>query len=188
MYTYQPKVNCPYCGSIQVKRMPAQPNKYPRPSDPAFLLDWQNGYDCKKCGSEFVINQNIPYKKNSRIFSKLISIIVVFTILYFGYHLFFSKNDLVNNSSNIHQDSTNQQLNVAEQELAPMSPEAKQQKSDSKNPSSEEFSKDAEIAAHSYIPTTEDHKRLEQQKQESIANSKDPNQTLHISTTIRSND
>jgi len=64
--TYSPdgKVRCPYCNSVQVKRARNQPKKYPTPSflaktakTPEFQF-WVNGYDCKKCGNEFILESN----------------------------------------------------------------------------------------------------------------------------------
>lgn len=191
MQTYRPKVNCPYCGSIQVKRMPAQPNKYPRPSDPALLSDWQNGYDCKKCGSEFVIDEVEP-KKEGGFFSTLFGLLILAAAVYGGYHFFFGEPSKKADT----QPTTTQETAsepVANQELAPISTVSEpQEQVVTPAPAStvainQDFPKDAEIAAHGYTPTAEDYKRAEQQKQQSIANSTDPSETLHISTTIRHN-
>lgn len=63
-YSKDGKIRCPYCNSIQVKRARNQPKKYPTPSflakaakTPEFQF-WQNGYDCKKCGNEFILESN----------------------------------------------------------------------------------------------------------------------------------
>lgn len=57
------KVTCPYCKSIQVKAMSNQPKKYPYPEGTIFSNKkeiaalrevWHKGYDCKKCGNEFI--------------------------------------------------------------------------------------------------------------------------------------
>lgn len=77
-HQYADTINCPRCGSIQVKAMVAQPKKYPRPTDPQALLVWQDGYDCKKCGTEFVVNRNAPPAEPPKrgFFAGLISLII----------------------------------------------------------------------------------------------------------------
>lgn len=179
MSNHKPKVNCPHCGSIQVKRMPAQPNKYPKPTEPEDIEDWQNGYDCKKCGSEFVINTTPP-KEEGGCFSTVIGLIILIAALYGGYHFFFSESSPSQEKQEISSEpqTIQEQNNVASQPLAPLSETAS-------DVSSQEFPKESEQAAHEYTPTEEDYKRLEQEKQESIANSSDPSQTLNMSTTIR---
>ncbi len=100
-YTYRPgaQIACPYCGSIQVKAMANQPKKYPRPEkSPHFHSQesleqlyhlWQNGYDCKKCGNEFVALPEQPSKAGSGFFSKLIMIIIGLLVCLFvaGYFI-----------------------------------------------------------------------------------------------------
>ena len=64
--TYSPdgKVRCPYCNSVQVKQARNQPKKYPAPSflaktaKTAEAQFWLHGYDCKKCGNEFILESN----------------------------------------------------------------------------------------------------------------------------------
>lgn len=181
MSVYKSKVNCPYCGSIQVKRMPAQPNKYPKPTDPEDIEDWQNGYDCKKCGSEFVIN-TAPTKKEGGCLSTVIGLIILIAALYGGYKFFSSNGSTSQEKQEVSSEpqTIQEQNNVASQPLVPLSETAS-------DVSSQEFPKESEQAAHEYTPTEEDYKRLEQEKQQSIANSSDPSQTLNMSTTIRQN-
>ena len=54
------------------------------------------------------------------------------------------------------------------------------------NPLEQEFSKDAEEAAHACIPQLEEQNpQREEQEQKSIADSQDQSETLSIKTTIR---
>lgn len=62
------RVTCPYCNSVQVKSMANQPKKYPYPNMYWFSNKREvealrairaNGYDCKKCGNEFI---SIPWE------------------------------------------------------------------------------------------------------------------------------
>lgn len=84
--TYSPdgKVRCPYCNSVQVKRAKNQPKKYPTPSflaktakTPEFQF-WVNGYDCKKCGNEFILESN-PAPSSQPLPSTLTSPVVTAT-------------------------------------------------------------------------------------------------------------
>lgn len=75
-HQYIDKPNCPYCGSIQVKGMARQPKKYPKPSDPTALHEWQNGYDCKKCGSEFVAEPLTVANVSKGCFSSIIKLTI----------------------------------------------------------------------------------------------------------------
>ena len=61
------QISCPYCGSVQVKAMANQPKKYPRPIDPVALADWQKGYDCKKCGNDFVVAPPEPKSRSDSL-------------------------------------------------------------------------------------------------------------------------
>lgn len=75
------QVRCPYCGSVQVKAMSNQPKKYPRPLDPIALQEWQKGYDCKKCGNDFIVRPPKPLG----FFTKLcgwILLIIIGSIIY----------------------------------------------------------------------------------------------------------
>lgn len=81
--TYSPdgKVRCPYCNSVQVKAARNQPKKYPKPKTSWLFVAskedvnrhadfWQNGYDCKKCGNEFILQttpQSTPSVKSNSI-------------------------------------------------------------------------------------------------------------------------
>ncbi|GAB3044789.1 hypothetical protein GCM10027155_07340 [Acinetobacter apis] len=141
-----------------------------------FKEDWQNGYDCKKCGSEFVLGK----LSSGGCLSTIFTFIIMIAALYGGYKFFFSNSfssqDKQEVSSEPHTLKEND--NVASQPLAPLSETA----SDLNN---QEFPKESEQAAHEYTPTDDDYKRLKQEKQQSIATSSDPNQTLNVSTTIR---
>lgn len=66
VYREGEKISCPHCKSIQVKSMANQPKKYPQPKMywhsnkkeiEALQYVWSNGYDCKKCGNEFLALQ-----------------------------------------------------------------------------------------------------------------------------------
>ena len=159
------QVKCPYCDSIQVKAMANQPKKYPKPTDPAELADWQRGYDCKKCGNDFIV---VPPKPLG-FFTKLCGWIILGLIALFLYSAFTSPS----------KDSTS-----ATQEAAPdpVIEEAAQDEvlgtTSEENPLDQEFSQEAEEAAHTpYFdePT-------------SIENSTDQNDTLSIKTTLRAKD
>lgn len=78
------QLKCPYCGSIQIKAMPNQPKKYPRPTDPVELVNWQRGYDCKKCGNDFIVTPPKP-KKPIGLFTKLMSWLLLAVITFFVY-------------------------------------------------------------------------------------------------------
>ena len=146
-YQYVKKVSCPYCGSIQVKAMARQPNKYPKPQDPADLSDWQNGYDCKKCGSEFVISTSEP-KEEGSIFGGLLALVVLAAALYGGYHFLFGGK--VSHKQN--ETSQLEQSNVADQELKPLNsnPMATTEVTPEPQPiEQEEFTPQAEEDAHS---------------------------------------
>lgn len=75
------QLTCPYCGSVQIKAMSNQPKKYPRPTDPIALQDWQRGYDCKKCGNDFIITPPKP-KKPLGFFGKLIKYSLILIIAF----------------------------------------------------------------------------------------------------------
>ena len=78
---YANKVSCPYCGSTQVKSMPRQPSKYPKPTNVEDILNWQNGYDCKKCGSEFTVAPK-ETSKSGGFFKKLLKWSVILIIAF----------------------------------------------------------------------------------------------------------
>ncbi|MBF7687085.1 hypothetical protein [Acinetobacter rathckeae] len=103
--------------------------------------------------------------------------------IYGAYHFLFSEKTTQNTKQEESEPAETNQANIASQPLAPLSPDTVPQ-----NPpviADQQFSSEAEQSAHVYTPTAEDYKRVEQQKQQSIANSSDPSETLHISTTIR---
>lgn len=75
------QLTCPYCGSVQIKAMSNQPKQYPRPTDPIALQDWQRGYDCKKCGNDFIITPPKP-KKPLGFFGKLIKYSLILIIAF----------------------------------------------------------------------------------------------------------
>lgn len=78
------QICCPYCGSIQVKAMANQPKKYPFPQTSQNFHSiesleqlqhvWRNGYDCKKCGNEFVA---LPKPPSNDVSGKLIKWVLV---------------------------------------------------------------------------------------------------------------
>lgn len=80
------RVSCPYCGSVQVKAMANQPKKYPRPTDPIALADWQRGYDCKKCGNDFIFTPPKPLG----LIAKLCGWILLGVVALFLYSAFTS--------------------------------------------------------------------------------------------------
>ncbi|WP_244939666.1 hypothetical protein [Acinetobacter guerrae] len=156
------QVRCPYCGSVQVKAMANQPKKYPRPINPEELARWQKGFDCKKCGNDFVVT---PPKPLSFI-AKLCGWILFLLICYFIYSALTNNK----NEAKTYRDSSIQEA-------------SEQNKSNSEsNPLDQVFSKESEEAAHAYIPpeVKKPHK--------SIENSNDQNDTLSISTTLRAKD
>lgn len=158
------QISCPYCGSVQVKAMANQPKKYPRPTDPIALADWQKGYDCKKCGNDFVVTPPKP-KKPVGFFTKLLGWALLAVIGFFIYMA------IANPSKN---DTT-----TAKEPASEQTKQASEPKQD-ESILHEVFSEDAEKAAHENIPTEEDYK--------SIENSEDQNDTLSIKTTLRAKD
>lgn len=158
------QISCPYCGSVQVKAMANQPKKYPRPTDPIALADWQKGYDCKKCGNDFVVTPPKP-KKPVGFFTKLLGWALLAVIGFF-----------------IYMAIANPSKNDATTAKEPVSEQAKQVSEPIQDESilNQVFSEDAEKAAHENIPTEEDYK--------SIKNSEDQTDTLSIKTTLRAKD
>lgn len=153
------QVRCPYCSSVQVKAMSNQPKKYPRPTDPAELADWQKGYDCKKCGNDFIV---IPPKPKTPIgfFGKLIKYSLIFIIALIVISFFI--------------EASKSPSETPEEEVAAemIEPEIKE------DPLDQEFSQEAEEAAHTpYFD-----------EPISIENSTDQNDTLSIKTTLRAKD
>ena len=151
------KINCPYCGSVQVKAMANQPKKYPRPSDPVELKNWQRGFDCKKCGNDFVVTPPKPMG----FFTKLAGWIILALIALFIY--------AVATDSNEEKKPTKEETQTIQ----------KTDKIPEEAPSQQEFSKEAEEAAHAYIP------QLDENQPESIRGSNNQSDTLNIKTTIR---
>lgn len=174
------KIKCPYCGSVQVKAMANQPKKYPRPSDPVVLADWQKGYDCKKCGNDFVVMAPEP-KKPAGFFTKLMGWLLLAVIAFMVYMAIANpakdnKTDTANEPDSIEQviketESQNSDLKYNEDDPTPVAIEPTV---------NQDFSKEEEEAAHAYIPPTEEHK--------SIESSADSNNTLSIKTTLRAKD
>ncbi|MEG0347236.1 MAG: hypothetical protein RR605_04210 [Acinetobacter sp.] len=172
------KVSCPYCGSVQVKAMANQPKKYPRPSDPVALVDWQKGYDCKKCGNDFVVAPPKP-KKPVGFFTKLMGWMLLVVIAFMAYMIIANpakdnKTDTANEPDSIEQviketESQDSDLKYNEDDPTPVAIEPTV---------NQEFTKEAEEAAHAYIPPVEE-------PQKSIADSKDQGDTLSIKTTLR---
>ncbi len=159
------QVRCPFCDSIQVKAMSNQPKKYPRPTDPSELADWQKGYDCKKCGNDFIVMPPKP-KTPLSLLGKLIkySLIFIIALIVISFFIEASKSP-----------SETPEEEVAAEVIEPetiIEPEIEEDLLD------QEFSQEAEEAAHTpYFdePT-------------SIENSADQNDTLSIKTTLRAKD
>ena len=110
---------CPYCNSIQVKAMANQPKKYPEPKTywhsnkkevEALKKVWDHGYDCKKCGNEFIAlpwtmtpswevsthkQQTEKSKKKSGFFGKLIKWLIFLIIAFFALSFFLVEDDKV---------------------------------------------------------------------------------------------
>lgn len=171
--------------------MPAQPNKYPRPKDPAFLSDWQNGYDCKKCGSEFVVKEVAP-KKSGGCLKLILGTIIFLFAAYGAYHFFFNKtNEKTNTQTTASQQPASEPVDVASQKLVPISTSIPEPQTQETTPAStvvvsQAFLKGSdEGSAYGYKPNGSDYKHSDQPAQQSIADSSDPNKTLQISTTIR---
>lgn len=159
------QIKCPYCNSVQVKAMANQPKKYPRPTNPALLADWQKGYDCKKCGNDFIVMPPKP-KKPISFFSKLIKYSLIFIIALIVISIFIEANESSGDSPK------EEAATKAVEPETIIEPEIKE------DPLDQEFSKEAEEAAHAYIAPVEE-------PQKSIADSQDMSDTLSIKTTIR---
>lgn len=172
MYKEGERITCPHCKSVQIKSMANQPKKYPKPKMywfsnkkeiEALRRVWNNGYDCKKCGNEFLAlqwEQNaspLTTKKKSGFFGKLFKWAFILLIAFIALAYFMSDD------------------------------EPKKQSNPTKETVKEEsilhdvFSEDAEKAAHENIPTEADYKKVEK----SIESSQDQNDTLSIKTTVR---
>lgn len=119
-------------------------------------------YTCKNCGQSFSVDNQLYESKGGcfKFFFKLIFGVIIVAI---GFAIYLAKFDDTPNNSQSAKQLT----------------ESKKSDADDK----EEFTAEAEKAAHDYIPTEEDYK-----KHESIADSKDQSDTLNISTTIRNKD
>lgn len=161
------QIRCPYCGSVQVKAMANQPKKYPRPTDPIALADWQKGYDCKKCGNDFIAMPLQPSepKKPLGFLVKLFKWVFILVIAFMALAYFMG------------DDKPQKKETPKEQTKEVSEPEQKE------SILHDVFSEDAEKAAHENIPTEEDYKN-----HESIQNSTDQNDTLSIKTTLREKD
>jgi len=143
--------------------MSNQPKKYPRPSDPDALANWQKGYDCKKCGNDFVVT---PPKPTSLLVKLLSWIFLAFVVL------------IVYGLMSGSEESNKSPASEIKEESAQITDSAPQEE----DPLKQEFSKEAEEAAHAYIPPTTEP------EQKSIADSQDQNDTLSIKTTVRAKD
>lgn len=156
------QVKCPFCDSIQVKAMANQPKKYPKPTDPAELADWQRGYDCKKCGNDFIVTPPKP-KTPLSLLGKLIKYSLIFIIALIVFSIII--------------DASKSPSEAPKEEVAAevIEPETIIEPEIEEDPLDQEFSQEAEEAAHTpYFdePT-------------SIENSADQNDTLSIKTTLR---
>lgn len=167
------KVSCPYCGSVQVKAMSNQPKKYPRPSDPIALADWQKGYDCKKCGNDFILKPSKSSGCLGLILRAIFWLIIVISLIIFFRSFNKTENTVVEPDSIEKlindKESQDSDLKYNEGDPTPVAIEY---------PRNEEFSKEAEEAAHAYIPPIEE-------TQKSIENSSNSDETLSIKTTLR---
>lgn len=168
------KVSCPYCSSVQVKAMANQPKKYPRPTDPIELAGWQKGYDCKKCGNDFIVTPPKPIGFFTKIMGWLLLAVIGF-IIYMA--IANPAKDNKTNTTN-EPDSIEQVINKTESQDSDLKYNEGDPTPVAIEPTvNQEFSKEAEEAAHEYIPTEEDYK--------SIENSDNQGDTLSIKTTIR---
>lgn len=178
------KVNCPYCESIQVKSMANQPRKYPNPVP--------HGYDCKKCGNDFV---SIPWtatpqwqeevvtppkpQKSAGFFTKLLGYLLLAVIAFIVYAAIFSSNksepttveSTPDSIEKIIKEVEDSDLKYNEDDPTPVAIEATPV---------EEFSGEAEEAAHGDMPYLDSN-----DKKDSIADSRNQDDTLSIKTTIR---
>lgn len=160
------RVTCPYCNSVQVKSMANQPKKYPYPAP--------HGYDCKKCGNDFISvpfyikpmwdespanNTATPKKKKKSFFGSLIKWLFVALVSIFALAYFLGD-----------ETPPKPSKEVSIKKESPIKNE---------NPHDQEFSKEAEEAAHAYIPPL-----VENKPNKSISHSQDQNDTLSIKTTI----
>lgn len=176
---------CPYCKSVQVKSMANQPKKFPEPKMywhsnrkqiEALQHIWRNGYDCKKCGNEFIAlkwemrksweQNSSPYnsgkpQKKSGFFGKLLKWFFISIIALAAIGYFFG-----DDKPKTEEASKTQKTKVIDG--APQ-----------EDPSKQEFSKEAEEAAHAYIP------QLDEKQPESIRGSNNQGDTLNIKTTVR---
>lgn len=175
------RISCPYCDSVQVKAMSNQPKKYPRPVDPIALADWQRGYDCKKCGNDFIITPPKPIGFLGALIRIIFWLIVVSSVIAF----FVKNND--SNTATSEPDSIEQIINETESENSDLKYNEGDPTPVAIEPTiNQEFSKEAEEAAHAYIPPLEEQNpQREEQEQKSIADSQDQSETLSIKTTIR---
>lgn len=166
--------NCPYCGSVQTRYNSRNSNLF------------EEIHSCKNCGRQFSISfSNSDPKKKRGFFETLVLgvlggvIIVIAVIFTFG--------------RTSHQESAtttiDQSQSVADQELKPLNsnPVVTAEITPEQQPiEQEEFTPQAEEAAHSYTPTQDDYQNVKQEeKPESISDSQNQNDTLSIKTTIR---
>lgn len=140
------KPNCPFCGSVQVKAMARQPKKYPKPADPEDLNTWQYGFDCKKCGSEFVVDPSAPAPAKSMLGGLIawlikIGIGIVIILMIIGY--FAAKDKNPDASKTGEPDAIEKLINEKEQE-------SNQPAVEMPSPAelNDTFSPEAEAAAH----------------------------------------
>lgn len=165
------QVSCPYCGSVQVKAMANQPKKYPRPTDPIALTDWQKGYDCKKCGNDFIYqpNQVSESRGSFGYFGKFVKYALIIIAALFVLSFFLESQDDLSEKESADLISAEKPVNQPELEIPSTLEE---------NPLDQEFTKEAEEAVHT--PYFDEPK--------SIKNSEDQNDTLSIKTTLRAKD
>lgn len=180
------RVSCPYCGSVQVKAMANQPKKYPRPTDPIALADWLKGYDCKKCGNDFVVMAPEPTKpkKPAGFFTKLLGWILLAVIAFIVYMAIANpaKDNKIETTAN-EPDSIEQVINETESKSSDLKYNEDDPTPIAIEPTvNQEFSKEAEEAAHAYTPP------VEEPEQKSIADNQDQSETLSIKTTLRAKD
>lgn len=151
--------NCPHCGSIQTKYNSKQSNL-------SKLV-----YKCNNCGYQFIIEVNLEplqksinaqgSKKPTGFFGKLLGWIIFIIFASIIYSAFISP-------------STDKKPEAKSEDKSQVVDNAPLEE----DPLKQEFSKEAEEAAHAYIPPVEE-------PQKSISDSQDQSDTLNIKTTIR---
>lgn len=142
-YTYSAgsQIRCPYCDSIQIKSMANQPKKYPYPDKSKNFHSqesleqlrqiWRHGYDCKKCGNEFVAIPEIP-KQPKRIgfFGKLFVYIFWLIVLFFVAIYFVGKDKPDSIAKVIDEKQSNHDLKYEKNDPTPLAIEKTDTKTD----------------------------------------------------------